>query len=228
MFAVSVGVVILPKLAQSIQRSGQKIEIESQRIAAEGVSLLLLLITPCFLMLFIVGEDICNILYGWGRFSDADVHQTALALQAYSVGLFGYGLIKVLMSIYYAIGRTKFTLVAAAICVGLNAVVNYNLVSSFGHRGLAATSSVVLSIQALLLVGGLYSTGIFSLLKKQKQLRSLVWKTAISVVVLYAVLQYGEPSYLHSLIRACICGSFCAALFWGPFLVQLLKKEGKK
>ena len=228
LFGVSVGVVMLPKLASSIHQEGKKIGKASQEIAAESIHLLLKLLTPCFLMLFVLGEDICRILYGWGRFTDADVVQTGIALNAYAIGIFGYGLIKVLMSIYYAIGRTRFTLVAASICVLLNAVVNYKLVEIYGHQGLAATSSVVLSIQALLLIAGLYSTGIFkSLLTSRSNIQWLVVKAALCFGLLSFASLWGDSSYMTSLLRVLICGIFCVILFWRHYLVAILRNQQK-
>lgn len=225
LFGVSVGVVMLPQLTKSIHSEGSKVGKGSQKIASESIVLLLQLLTPCFLMLFVLGEDICRVLYGWGRFEDTDVVQTAVALKAYAIGLFGYGLIKVLMSIYYAIGRTRFTLVAASVCVLLNAVANYHLVETFGHQGLAVTSSIVLSIQAGLLGLGLYSTGILSSLRYESSLVWLLLKAAGCFCFFVLASSFGDHSFSTSLIRALICGIFCVVLFWGHYVMAALKRQ---
>jgi len=175
-------------------------------------------------MLFILNEDICRILFGWGNFSPADVTQTGLALKAYAGGIFGYGLIKVLMSVYYAIGRTRFTLIAAGICVLLNAFINYHLVGIFGHQGLAATSSIVLSIQALLLVGGLYATGIFEGFGAKMSIGTLAVKAIVVCACFLLFCSFGGNSFLHSFLRVLLCGIFCSSVFWGKHIRTILKR----
>jgi putative peptidoglycan lipid II flippase len=84
-------------------------------------------------------------IYQHGRFSAHDTAETALALQAYAVGLAGYAAIRVVTPCFYALGRTRTPLWISVIGIGLNLALNLlnARVLGLGHAGLALITSIV-------------------------------------------------------------------------------------
>jgi len=92
-----------------------------------------------------LAHPIIALIYQHGRFSARDTDQTALALQAYSVGLAGYAAIKVLVPCFYALGQPRTPLRISLIGIGVNLTLNLIgfEVLHLGHAGLALTTSCV-------------------------------------------------------------------------------------
>lgn len=113
--------------------------------AAEALRLNAFLTVPAAAGLFALAQPIIGLIYQHGRFSAADTHQTALALQAYAVGLSGYAAIKILSPCFYALGQPRTPLRISLIGIAVNLALNLlnNQVLGFGHVGLALTTSVV-------------------------------------------------------------------------------------
>jgi len=84
-------------------------------------------------------------IYQHGHFSAHDTAQTALALQAYSVGLAGYAATRVATPCFLAMGEPGVPMRISLIGIGLNLVLNFAnaRVLHLGHAGLALTTSVV-------------------------------------------------------------------------------------
>jgi putative peptidoglycan lipid II flippase len=113
------------------------------------------LMIPCTLALTLSSTNITRLLYEAGRFKAIDTTATAIAIEAYSYGLLGYGLLKVMNSYYYATGRTRFPMVISLISIAGNYIANSLLVQEFGHKGLAVTASIMLSFNSLMLIAGM-------------------------------------------------------------------------
>lgn len=159
-FGVAVGVAALPALTAAITRQQNVSHPEVYDALRGGTSLVLWLTLPCSVFLFFTSHQAITLLYFQGSFDMEDVHQTARALQAYALGIGCYGLMKMLTSFYFAVERTSYALLAAFICVMVNFTANYFLVETFGHVGLAITSVVTLSANALILWLGMAKSGI--------------------------------------------------------------------
>jgi putative peptidoglycan lipid II flippase len=85
------------------------------------------------------------LIYQHGRFSAHDTHQTALALQAYAVGLAGYAAIKVMTPCFYALNLPRTPLRISLVAIGVNLALNILNMTVFGlgHAGLALATSCV-------------------------------------------------------------------------------------
>jgi putative peptidoglycan lipid II flippase len=77
--------------------------------------------------------------------------QTANALAAYSIGLAGYGAIKVLSPAFYALNDARTPMLISLGSIAVNYLMNSLLVARFGHVGLACSTSAVALVNFLLL-----------------------------------------------------------------------------
>lgn len=155
MFGVAVGAAVLPALTKSITEAGGQVDAKASCEIVNAMDLVAWLMIPCTLALVVCSQDLTRVLYEAGKFSEADTAATAIAIEAYSYGLLGYGFLKVLNSYYYATSRTKFPMVVSIVSILANYIANSLLVKSHGHQGLALTASVTLSLNSLLLIAGM-------------------------------------------------------------------------
>jgi len=95
----------------------------------------------CFIIIALA-EPIIRIIFQHGRFTADDTVATALALQAYAVGLLFFSLVKILGPAFYTLDETKVPVMASISAVVVNIVLNLSLVQSLGYWGLALSTSV--------------------------------------------------------------------------------------
>jgi putative peptidoglycan lipid II flippase len=160
MFGVAVGSAVLPALSKSITEAHGKVDLKASKEIINAMDLVAWLMIPCMMVFILNSKDITRLLYEAGRFTPTDTQATAIAIEAYSYGLLGYGLLKVMNSYYYATGRTKFPMVVSLLSIAGNYTANSLLAQKYGHQGLAITASIMLTFNSALLVLGMSRDGI--------------------------------------------------------------------
>ena len=143
-FGVSLATATLPAVARAFGRGDMT---AFGATARDSLRLAWFLALPASAGLAVLASPIITLIYQHGRFSAHDTAQTAVALQAYSLGLAGYAAIKVLTPCFYALGLPKTPLRISLIGIGVNLGLNFlnARVLGLGHAGLAlATSGVAL------------------------------------------------------------------------------------
>lgn len=155
MFGVAISAAVLPALTRAIARAGRKVDATASMEITNALELVTWLLVPSFAFLYVAASDVITLFYEAGRFTARDTAATAIALQAYSFGLVSYGLLKVLNSYYYATERTRYAMWVGIASIGVNYFANELLVTKFGHRGLALTTSATLTGNAILLMVGM-------------------------------------------------------------------------
>jgi putative peptidoglycan lipid II flippase len=170
-FGVSLATATLPAVSRAFARGDMA---EFGRTARDSLRLAWFLALPAAAGLAFLARPIIGLIYQHGHFTAHDTAQTALALQAYAVGLAGYAAIKVLTPCFYALGQPRTPLRISLIGIALNLGLNLlnARVLGFGHAGLALITSVVALVNFLQLmtalgsrvdIGGLRQWGLFLL-----------------------------------------------------------------
>ena len=100
-----------------------------------------------------LASPIISVIYQHGRFTAEMTRQTAGALQFYAIGLVSYAVLKVLTPAFYAIGKRNTPMVVSLLAIGANLFLNwlFTFRLGWGHRGLAFSTSLVATINFLLL-----------------------------------------------------------------------------
>ncbi|MCH9643273.1 MAG: murein biosynthesis integral membrane protein MurJ [Gammaproteobacteria bacterium] len=111
-------------------------------------------------LLFLAGPLISTLLQH-GAFNAFDVIMTRKSLMAFSVGLPGFMLIKVLASGFYSQQNIKTPVKIAAVAMVLNLILNAALIIPLRHAGLALATSVAALLNASLLWQFLLRRGIY-------------------------------------------------------------------
>lgn len=158
MLGVALGVVLLPQLAAA-QAAG-----DTQRYSGLldwGLRLVVLLAVPCAVALLTFAQPLVAVLYHYGKFSAADVQQTAVALMGYGAGLLGLIAIKVLAPGFYARQDIRTPVKIAIGVLVLTQLLNVVLVPHLAHAGLALAIGLGAMVNALFLLIGLVRRGAY-------------------------------------------------------------------
>lgn len=172
-FGVAVGTAVLPALSRKLAANKGRVDQEVSKELQNAIELVIWLMTPCMVFLIACSYPIIRLLLEGGKFNELSVHQTSLALAAYSWGVVPYGLIKVFTAYYYASSRTKWPMYVGFISIGINFMLNWLFVKQLGHVGLAATAALMFSVNAGFLLFGLRRDSIEW--DKSKLIKSLTW-----------------------------------------------------
>jgi len=163
-FGVALATVILPNLsreyaAESMQRFSAMLDW--------ALRLVVLIALPAATgLFFLAGPALITIFYG-GRFTAEDVSMATLSLMAYSFGLFGFILVKVLVPGYFSRQNTRTPVKIGIIALLINMVLNVLIVVPWyqsgavgAHTGLALATSLSSFVNAGLLYRGLRKDGV--------------------------------------------------------------------
>lgn len=158
MLGVALGTVLIPSLAKANAQGNRE---EYSQLLDWGLRTTFLLALPAALGLCLLAQGLTATLFHYGRFSAHDVLMTQYAVIAYSVGLLGLILVKILAPGYYARQDLK-TPVKIAVWVLLSTqVMNLIFVPFLKHAGLALSIGLAALLNASLLYLGLRRTGVY-------------------------------------------------------------------
>src|SRR5262250_2285563 len=171
-FGVAIGTVTLPLVSKHAAVGNID---EFRATLARGMRLAFLLTVPSAIGLAMLASPIISVIYQHGRFTAEMTRQTAGALQFYAVGLVAYSALKVLVPAFYAVNKRYTPMLVSFLAIGANLFLNwlFTFRLGWGHRGLAFSTSIVATINFLLLYAlmwqetrGLESRRLFSGLGK--------------------------------------------------------------
>jgi putative peptidoglycan lipid II flippase len=159
-FAVAVATVVLPSLSR---RHAEQSQEEFSALLDWAFRLVVLIALPAALALVLISEPLIVTLFHSNSFTAADVVQVTSSLQAYSLGLLAFMLIKVFAPGYYSRQDTRTPVTIGIIAMVVNMVLNIALVFGLGmaHAGLALATSMAAFLNAGLLLGGLVRSGAY-------------------------------------------------------------------
>jgi len=145
-FSIALATVILPRL------SAQHAAGDAARFSATldwSFRLVLLVVTPATVGLLVLAGPITATIFGYGQFSHRDVMMTQYGLMAYSWGLIGFSLVKLLAPGYFARQDTKTPVRVGLIALAVNMAFNLVVVLP-AHFGGFATPFVLLATSTCL------------------------------------------------------------------------------
>jgi putative peptidoglycan lipid II flippase len=155
---VALGTILLPSLAKThAAGSGD----EYSRLLDWGLRLTLLLALPAAAALAILAVPLIATLFQHGAFVAHDVDMSARALTAYSLGLVGLILVKVLAPGFYARQDIATPVRIGVVTLLATLAMNAAFVRPLQHAGLALAIGLGACLNAALLYGTLRRRGIF-------------------------------------------------------------------
>lgn len=158
LLGVALGTVLLPNLSRAHANHDT---VAYSHLLDWGLRLTLLLGAPAALGLALLSDGLVATLFHYGAFDARDVHSTASAVSAYSVGLLGFLAIKVLAPGFYAKQDIRTPVKIGVMVLIATQLLNLLCVPRFGHAGLALAISLGACANAAALWIGLWRRGLY-------------------------------------------------------------------
>ena len=158
MLGVALGTILLPSLSRHYATASHD---EYARLLDWGLRLTLLLALPAALALAVIAVPLIATLFHYGNFTDNDLWMTRQALVAYSIGLLGLIMVKVLAPGFYARQNIKTPVKIAIITLLATQGMNLLFIAPFKHAGLALAIGLGACINAGLLFFNLRRAAIY-------------------------------------------------------------------
>jgi putative peptidoglycan lipid II flippase len=148
MLGVALGTILLPSLAKHYS---DRSPAEYSKLLDWGLRLTLMLALPAAAALAVLAVPLIATLFHYGQFSEHDVFMTRNALVAYSVGLLGLILVKVLAPGFYARQNIRTPVKIAVVALVATQAMNFAFIGYFKHAGLALSIGLGACLNAGLL-----------------------------------------------------------------------------
>lgn len=158
LLGAALGTILLPSLSR-LHAENKPAEFSS--LLDWGLRLALLLTLPAVLGIAILAVPLVTTLFHHGAFDANSVTQTRNALVAYSVGLTGIILVKILAPAFYSRQDIRTPVKIALITLLATQAMNLAFIVPLRHAGLALSIGLAASLNSLLLFRGLRARGIF-------------------------------------------------------------------
>jgi len=194
MLGAALGTILLPSLAK--YHANDNFD-EYSKLLDWGLRLTLLLAAPAALALAIIAVPLIATLFHHGAFTSQDVFMTRNALVAYSAGLLGMILVKVLAPGFYARQNIRTPVKIGILTLFITQALNLALIGWLQHAGLALSIGLAACLNAALLYRGLRRHGIYS---PQPGWMSFTLKLIVALTAMGVVLWLtaGDPAHwLH-------------------------------
>jgi len=200
---VALGTILLPALSKTYASANRE---EYSRLLDWGLRLCFLLVLPCALALAVLAEPLTVSLFQYGKFTGDDADMTQQALIAYSVGLLGIILVKILAPGFYAQQNIKTPVRIAIFTLVVTQLLNLALIKPLAHAGLALAISLGACLNAGLLFWQLRKGGLFRpqpgwWLFLGKLLLAALVMTATLLLAMHFMPAWAEGNMLMRLLR---------------------------
>jgi len=187
---VALGTILLPSLSKSF---ADKADGEYSKLLDWGLRLTLILALPAAVALAVLAVPLVTGLFHYGKFSELDVEMTRQALMAYSLGLLGLILVKVLAPAFYSRQNIKTPVKIAIFTLCSTQIMN--LIFVFGidlkHAGLALSIGLGACMNAGLLYYYLRKANVY---QPQAGWFMFMGKLIVAVIAMALALHYAAGS----------------------------------
>jgi putative peptidoglycan lipid II flippase len=183
---VALGTILLPSLSKAY---ASKEHGEYSQLLDWGLRLTFILAAPAAVALAVLATPLVATLFHYGKFTAGDVNMTQQALVAYSVGLLGLILVKILAPGFYARQNIKTPVKIAIFTLVITQVMNvlFVFVLHLQHAGLALAIGLGACINATLLYYHLRKSNVF---QPQSGWMVFLLKLSVALSVMALVLYY--------------------------------------
>ena len=145
---VALSTILLPNLSKSFASKNNK---SYSKLLNWGLKLGLVFAAPAAVALFILSTPLITTLFYYGAFTAHDVQMTHYAVMAYSIGLVGLIIVKILAPAFYAQQNIKTPVKIALFTLLCTQFMNLLFIGFFQHAGLALAIGLGACVNASLL-----------------------------------------------------------------------------
>ncbi len=200
-FSIALASAVLPSLSGLVNKN----DIQGiKKMIVFSLENIFFVMAPTTVILFLLATPIVRVLFERGEFNAYSTMITSGALSFYALGLFSFGGIKILVTAFHAFQDTKTPVKVAALCLTINAALNFVLMYPLKVAGIALASAIAGTIDFLILfyvmrqrLGGLNSGLLTYFLK-------VSFASLIVGVVEYVSWHYWTVD--HPIAKLCLIG----------------------
>lgn len=196
MLGVALGTILLPSLSKANSEGNTE---EYAALLNWGLRLTFLLALPAAVGMATLAVPMIATLFHYGKFDDAALANSAMPLMAYSAGLLGIILVKILAPAFYARQDVKTPVRIAVLVLVATQLMNLVFVPLMGVAGLALSIGLGACINATCLYIGLRRRGIYA---PQPGWLAFFVKLALGVAALGAVAWFGQAQFDWAAMKA--------------------------
>jgi len=147
-FAIAVGTAALPSFSAQVADGDYE---KLKGTISFSLRLILFVTIPAMVALIILREPIISVLFQRGEFDISSTVLTARALLYYTVGLWAFSCIRVVVSAFYALQDTRTPVKIAVAALLVNAIMGIALMFPMKHSGLALATSIASAVNIVVL-----------------------------------------------------------------------------
>ena len=114
--------------------------------------LILFLSIPAAFLLYVLDEQLIELLFQRGRFDAASTQAVAYALRFYALGLVAHAVVEIVVRVFYALHDTATPVIAGVATVALNILLSLALIGRLSFGGLALANSIATALEMLVLL----------------------------------------------------------------------------
>jgi putative peptidoglycan lipid II flippase len=200
---VALGTILLPSLSRSFASGNHD---EYCRLMDWGLRLCFLLALPSAVALGILAKPLTVSLFQYGKFTAFDALMTQRALIAYSVGLMGIIVVKVLAPGFYSRQDIKTPVKIAIVTLIMTQLMNLAFIGPLKHAGLSLSIGLAACLNASLLYWQLRKQNIFTPLAGWGSFLTRLFIAVIVMAVallalLYVMPDWAQGNMVHRLVR---------------------------
>ncbi len=152
LFGIAIATAVLPSLSKQAAQGRKRQLADTFAYAMKSVSFITL---PAMAGLIVLREPILTLIFQRGAFGPESVRLTASALLYYSVGLWAFSAVRIVVSVFYAFQDTATPVKMAIISIVFNLAAALALMGPMGHGGLALATSLASMVNLMLLTKAL-------------------------------------------------------------------------
>ncbi len=227
-FSIALATVILPSLSRHHAAASMD---HFTGTLDWALRLVIVLVSPAAVAMLVFAGPLTATTFGYGKFDTHDVQMATYALMAYSWGLLGFSLVKVLAPGYFARQDTKTPVRVGLIALGVNMALNagavlpaYYLGFAYPHILIATSTCVAAAVNTSLLWTGLKRQGVY---KARPGWGALLARVLLANAVMAALLIWlgGDLegwmvlSPWERAARLALCIAAAAATYFGMLLL---------
>ncbi len=138
-FGVAISIASLPLIARYASQNDLS---QLKEAYTSSLTMAFCLTIPATVGLYLLAEPIIRLIFEHGAFTALDTTKTAEALAFYSLGIFAYSAVKIIVPVFFALDDTRYPVIASFIAVVMNIVVISLTLDQFQHRAIAFATSM--------------------------------------------------------------------------------------
>lgn len=226
MLISSVVMVIFPNI--SIDMINNDID-KVKKTTINSMTILSIIIIPLTIGCIVLAEPIVKLLFYRGAFDKVALSLTSESLVFYSISILAVGYSEILCKVFYSMHDTKTPMINAFISIVINIILNFLLIKSLKHMGLALSTSISSIVACILLFVSLRKKiGSFGVKNMMKSLLKMVLSSLVMgvlVSIMYIKFTNFFPNNTLYLLLNIICTIGVGSIIYFMLLRLLKLKE---